>query len=89
VKKELAEVRGRLGKTQKQMSQLIDTSLKAIKNFEQGWRNIFLYVEKQILFLIAIKNPAHSIFQQLQTSLFDCNGMVLSSPPWHFGIDVC
>ncbi|RZB33877.1 MAG: hypothetical protein SRB2_03270 [Desulfobacteraceae bacterium Eth-SRB2] len=88
-KKELAEVRGRLGKTQKQISQLIDTSLKAIKNFEQGWRNIFLYIEKQILFLLAMKNTTHSIFQRLQTSLFNCNGMALSSPPWHFGIDVC
>ena len=32
-KKELAEVRSRLGKTQKQISQLLGTSLKAIKHF--------------------------------------------------------
>jgi len=29
-----------MGKTQKQLAQVLGISLKAIKNFEQGWRNI-------------------------------------------------
>jgi len=36
-KKELAKIRTYLGKTQKQMSQLIGTSLKTIKSYEQEW----------------------------------------------------
>ncbi len=42
-KKELAKIRNYLGKTQKQMAQLLGTSLKAIKSYEQGWRNIPVY----------------------------------------------
>ena len=54
-KKELATIRNYLGKTQKQMAQLLGTSLKAIKSYEQGWRNIPVYIERQILFLLAAK----------------------------------
>ncbi len=52
-KQELANIRKHLGKTQKQLAQLLGISLKAIKSFEQGWRNIPAYVERQILFLLA------------------------------------
>ena len=54
-KKELAKIRNYLGKTQKQMSQLLGTSLKAIKSYEQGWRNIPVYIERQVLFLLVVK----------------------------------
>jgi DNA-binding XRE family transcriptional regulator len=39
-KKRFAKIRVYLGKTQKQMAQLMGTSAKAIESFEQGWRNI-------------------------------------------------
>jgi len=52
-KHELAEIRKHLGKTQKQLAQLLGISLKAIKSFEQGWRNIPNYIERQVLFLLA------------------------------------
>jgi len=51
-KHELAEIRKHLGKTQKQLAQLLGVSLKAIKSFEQGWRNIPAYIERQVLFLL-------------------------------------
>jgi len=51
-KHELAEIRNRLGKTQKQLAQWLGVSLKAIKSFEQGWRKIPAYIERQVLFLI-------------------------------------
>ena len=54
-KQELAKIRHELGKTQKQLAQLLGISLKAIKSFEQGWRNIPAYVERQLLFLLAAK----------------------------------
>lgn len=52
-KQELAEIRKHLGKTQNQLAQLLGVSTKAIKSFEQGWRNIPAYVERQVLFLLA------------------------------------
>jgi DNA-binding XRE family transcriptional regulator len=51
-KHELAEIRKHLGKTQKQLAQMLGVSLKAIKSFEQGWRNIPIYIERQALFLL-------------------------------------
>jgi len=50
-KKEFSEIRRSLGKTQNQMAQLLGTSLKAIQSFEQGWRNIPVHTERQVLFL--------------------------------------
>jgi len=52
-KQELVEIRTHLGKTQKQLALLLGISLKAIKSFEQGWRNIPAYIERQVLFLLA------------------------------------
>ena len=54
-KQELAKIRHELVKTQKQLAQLLGISLKAIKSFEQGWRNIPAYVERQLFFLLAAK----------------------------------
>ena len=44
-----------LGKTQTQMGQLLGVSLKAIQSFEQGWRDIPVHVERQVLFLLVQK----------------------------------
>jgi len=52
-KHELVEIRNHLGKTQKQLAQLLGVSLKAIKSFEQGWRKTPAYIERQVLFLLA------------------------------------
>jgi len=45
-----------MDKTQKQMAQLLGTSLKAIHSYEQGWRTIPPAVERQMLFLISRKS---------------------------------
>jgi DNA-binding XRE family transcriptional regulator len=45
--------RQQLKKTQKQLSELLGTSLKAIQSFEQGWRKVPVHIERQILFLLA------------------------------------
>jgi len=49
-----------IGKTQKQMAQLLATSLKAIHSYEQGWRTIPAHVERQMFFLMSrkLKDPA-------------------------------
>ncbi len=57
-KREFAEIRRHLGKTQNQMAQILGVSPKAIQSFEQGWRNIPVHIERQILFILALKKQA-------------------------------
>jgi len=54
-KKEFSKIRQRLGKSQKEMAQLLAVSIKAVQSFEQGWRNIPTHVQRQSLFLLAMK----------------------------------
>jgi hypothetical protein len=56
-KNEFYEIRSHLGRTQVQMAQLLGTSLKAIQSFEQGWRQIPVHIERQLLFLLAHTKP--------------------------------
>jgi hypothetical protein len=44
----------KLGKTQKQLSELLGTSLKAIQSFEQGWRKVPVHIERQMFFLLVL-----------------------------------
>ena len=53
--KEFSKIRHHLGSTQLQIAQLLGTSVKAIRSFEQGWRNIPVHAERQVLFLLASK----------------------------------
>jgi DNA-binding XRE family transcriptional regulator len=52
-KDEFKKYRQRLNKTQKQMAELLGTSLKAIHSYEQGWRTIPAYIERQLFFLVS------------------------------------
>jgi DNA-binding XRE family transcriptional regulator len=54
-KKEFSEIRNYLGKSQKQIAQLLCISTKAIQSYEQGWRNIPANIERQLLFLYSLK----------------------------------
>ena len=53
--KEFQSLRKQLSKTQKQLSQLLGTSLRAVQSFEQGWRRIPTHVERQLFFLVSMK----------------------------------
>ena len=53
--KEFYNFREKLQKTQKQMSQLLGISNKAVQSYEQGWRNIPAQVERQVLLFLALK----------------------------------
>ena len=53
--KEFSTFRKKLEKTQKQMAQLLGTSIKAIHSYEQGWRTIPVHVERQLYFLLTRK----------------------------------
>lgn len=50
--KQFCAFRKKLKKTQKQMAQLLGTSIKAIHSYEQGWRTIPVHVERQLFFLL-------------------------------------
>ncbi|MFH0843851.1 MAG: helix-turn-helix transcriptional regulator [Pseudomonadota bacterium] len=52
---DFSHFRKELGKTQKEMAELLGTSLKAVHSYEQGWRNIPVSAERQILFLTSKK----------------------------------
>ena len=52
-RKEFSHFRKILNKTQKQMAQLLGTSLKAIHSYEQGWRKVPTHVERQLFFLLS------------------------------------
>jgi len=51
--KEFIYFRKKLNKTQKQLAQLLGTSLKAIHSYEQGWRSVPPSAERQMLFLVS------------------------------------
>jgi DNA-binding XRE family transcriptional regulator len=60
-KEELITIREQLGKTQSQLAELLGVSHKAVQSFEQGWRNIPVHIERQVLFLLALKNPSNKL----------------------------
>ena len=57
-RKEFANFRKRLNKTQKEISELLGLSINAVHSYEQGWRNIPGHVERQLLFLASMKSSA-------------------------------
>lgn len=52
-REEFLYLRKKLNKTQREMAQLLGTSVKAIHSYEQGWRSIPVHAERQIFFLVA------------------------------------
>ncbi len=57
-RKEFYGLRQGMGKTQKEMAQLLGTSLRGVQSFEQGWRKVPVHIERQLLFLWAMKKGA-------------------------------
>jgi len=52
---EFIATRCNLGKTQKEMAELLGVSLRSIHAYEQGWRKIPATVERQIFLLVFLK----------------------------------
>jgi len=53
--KVISKIRCYLGKSQKELSQLLCVSTKAVQSWEQGWRNIPAGTERQLLLLLSLK----------------------------------
>lgn len=51
-REEFLYFRKRLNKTQKEIAQLLGTSVKAVHSYEQGWRSVPVHAERQLLFLV-------------------------------------
>ena len=56
--RDFAEIRRYLDKTQVQIARLLLVSPKAVQSFEQGWRSVPAYVERQLLFLLYLKQDS-------------------------------
>jgi DNA-binding XRE family transcriptional regulator len=54
--KEFKELRQKLNKTQNELALLLGISLKAIRSYEQGWRNIPIHAERQLYLLVSRKS---------------------------------
>ena len=83
-KKEFSTARQYLGKTQRQMAQLLGVSLKAIQSFEQGWRNIPVYIERQFLFLLASKKSPPKKERHCWVIRKCPNETMQNCPAWEF-----
>jgi transcriptional regulator with XRE-family HTH domain len=49
---EFARLRASLGKSQKELAELLGLSQKAVESYEQGWRNVPSHVERLLYFLL-------------------------------------
>lgn len=52
---EFSNARRSLGKSQSETANLLGISLRAVQSFEQGWRPVPVHVERQLLFLMAMR----------------------------------
>jgi len=71
-KNEFSRARFLLGKTQTQMAELLRSSAKAVQSYEQGWRSIPAHVERQVLFLLVMKQG-----KKAPNSMLGCSKNVL------------
>jgi DNA-binding XRE family transcriptional regulator len=55
---EFARLRAALGKSQRELAELLGLSQKAIESYEQGWRNVPAHVERMLYFLLFKLNDA-------------------------------
>jgi hypothetical protein len=82
--KTFSMIRRQLGKTQIQMARLLGVSLKAIQSFEQGWRNIPVHSERQILFLLFLKKSHPKKERPCWVTRTCPMGTRLHCPAWQF-----
>jgi len=61
-KQEFLSVRKKLNKTQKQLAQLLGSSVRVIHDYEKGIRDIPAYVERHLFFLLSLRQ--HQQFEK-------------------------
>jgi len=81
-KNEFAVSRKKLGKTQKQLSELLGMALKTVHSYEQGWRKIPSHIERQMFFLLCKQRARHKTLTPCWEKK-QCN-LKLECPAWEF-----
>jgi hypothetical protein len=81
---EFKRYRKKLEKTQKEMSQLLGVSVKAIHSYEQGWRSVPAYIERQVFFLISRKQTDGHKVQNCWQSRKCPDDRRANCPAWEF-----
>ncbi len=81
---QFSQIRKRLRKTQKELAELMGTSLKAICSYEQGWRSVPTHVERQLYFLLCQKADSENTRQECW-NILDCpEDRKVNCPAWEF-----
>ena len=89
-KGEFKKYRERLDKTQKQMADLLGTSLKAVHSYEQGWRNVPVHVERQVYFLLSRLAQKNKVINSCWIVKKCSRKQKLNCPAWEFSAgDLC
>lgn len=83
-KQEFSQVRKALSKTQRELAALLGTSLKAVHSYEQGWRNIPVHVERQLLFMMTHKRGEPMISKACWTIKKCPTERKRQCPAWEF-----
>jgi hypothetical protein len=78
-----SEARAKLGKTQKELAELLGVSLKAVQSYEQGWRSVPLHVERQLYFLLVNQRRDSNNKRRDCWNLKKCE-MKKECPAWEF-----
>jgi hypothetical protein len=58
---EFSQIRQSLAKTQAELARLLCVSPRAVQSFEQGWRDIPVGVERQLLFILSLRKLSDTI----------------------------
>ena len=83
---EFSSMRKRLNKTQKQLAQLLGTSIKAVHSYEQGWRSIPVHSERQLLFLVARKRTSQQDLRPCWEVMGCPSERMEKCPAWEFQV---
>ncbi|MFC1813368.1 two-CW domain-containing protein [Thermodesulfobacteriota bacterium] len=82
--KEFKSFRLKMNKSQRQIAQMLGTSMKAIQSYEQGWRNIPNHAERQMLFLISKMKERHNTRKPCWVIKQCPRGVKNKCPAWEF-----
>jgi transcriptional regulator with XRE-family HTH domain len=50
--RDFARIRTKLGKSRRELAELLGVSLKAVESYEQGWRKVPVHVERVLYYLL-------------------------------------
>ncbi len=81
---EFQACREKLQKTQKQLSDLLGVSLKAVQSFEQGWRKVPVHIERQLLFLLTFQREKRKTIRPCWDIRACAPETRLDCPAWEF-----